>query len=44
MFARGMAVELRKTDQEQTVWLFRNPCRAFQRVIGIRAGTSCVAS
>jgi hypothetical protein len=24
VFARGMAVELRKADQEQTVWLLRN--------------------
>ncbi len=24
VFARGMAVELRKADQEQTVWSLRN--------------------
>jgi hypothetical protein len=44
VLARGMAVELLKADQEQKVWLLHNCAGRSPRVIGIRAGTSCVAS
>jgi hypothetical protein len=39
-----LAVELLKADQEQKVWLLHNCAGRSPRVIGIRAGTSCVAS